>query len=76
MSLPVRKLIRLLSPILFIATLFAAYFVMMGETPKVEGTHLKFETVRGYFLQDEQGTEEKGFDYVSLFFFLSSRKEI
>lgn len=66
MPLPVRKLIRLLSPILFIATLFAVYFVIMGETPKPEATYLKFETVRGYFLQDEPGTEEKGFDYVSL----------
>lgn len=64
-TFPIRRLIRLLSPILFIATVCVAFFVIMGEAPKTEETHLEFSTVTGYFQQDEPATDPKSFDYVS-----------
>lgn len=66
--LPVRRLIRLLSPILFVATVCVAFFVIMGEAPTPEGEYaryLKFSTVTGYFQQDDPATDPKAFDYVS-----------
>lgn len=36
--------------------------IMGGNSPSKE--HLTFATVTGYFLQDDQETDPKGFDYV------------
>ncbi len=65
-AFPIRRLIRLLSPVLFVATVFVAFFVIMGEAPKPEGEYLKYSTVTGYFLQDDLETDPSTFDYVSL----------
>jgi hypothetical protein len=36
----------------------------MGESATSSKTHLRYSTVPGYFLQDEEGTDPKNFDYV------------
>jgi hypothetical protein len=37
---------------------------MAGAWPEAEGKRIKFNTVGGYFLQDEPTTDPNGFDYV------------
>lgn len=39
--------------------------IMMGEAPSPSEEYTKYSTVTGYFLQDDETTDAKGFDFVS-----------
>ncbi|KAI9048773.1 hypothetical protein LZ554_007604 [Drepanopeziza brunnea f. sp. 'monogermtubi'] len=58
----------------FVATIIVAFMVMMGETPAPSEQHTVYSTVTGYFLQDEEGTDPKGFDFTTTNFGLIDRK--
>tara|TARA_R110002033_G_scaffold162780_1_gene199580 strand:+ start:461 stop:718 length:258 start_codon:yes stop_codon:yes gene_type:complete len=38
--------------------------IMMGEAPTPSEEYTKYSTVTGYFLQDDEATDPKGFDFV------------
>jgi len=59
-------------PFLFIATIVAAFIVIMGES-QPEPSYLKYSTVTGYFLQDEPSTDPKTFDFTTTNFGLIDR---
>jgi len=69
-----RRLCRanILIPLLFIATIVAAFIVMMGET-QPDASYLKYTAVTGYFLQDEPSTDPKTFDFTTTNFGLIDR---
>lgn len=47
--------------------------VMMGESPAPSEEYTKYSTVTGYFLQDDEATGSKGFDFVSVCLLLLKR---
>ena len=49
-------------PFLFLATIFATFVVMMGESNIPQ--YIKYTTVTGFFQQDDPATDPNGFDYV------------
>ncbi|KAF2260925.1 phosphoglycerate mutase-like protein [Lojkania enalia] len=66
-------------PILFAFTVLALFFVMHGAT-SMEGEdgirpfHFKYTTVKGYFLQSEDGTDPLSFDFRNQNFGLIDRE--
>ncbi|KAH8693902.1 phosphoglycerate mutase family protein [Talaromyces proteolyticus] len=59
-------------PILLFTTILLAGFMAMGESLKT-ASYLRYSTVTGYFLQDEESTDPTKFDYVSTNFGLINR---
>ena len=53
------------SPLLFLATIVLAFFVLMGETSRPE--YIKYTTVTGFFQQDDLATNASTFNYVRTF---------
>ncbi|PYH84774.1 phosphoglycerate mutase-like protein [Aspergillus uvarum CBS 121591] len=64
--------IPLIIPILLVATLLTAGFLLMAESTPSE-SHWRFSIVPGYFLQSEPTTDAGSFDYVSANFGLIPR---
>ncbi|CZT06491.1 related to GPI anchored protein [Rhynchosporium graminicola] len=50
---------------LFITTVIVPFMVMMGQSPAPSEEHTVYSTVTGYFLQDDEATDPKGFDFVT-----------
>ncbi|CZT01725.1 related to GPI anchored protein [Rhynchosporium agropyri] len=48
---------------LFITTVIVPFMVMMGQSPAPSEEHTLYSTVTGYFLQDDEATDPKGFDF-------------
>ncbi|CZT45224.1 related to GPI anchored protein [Rhynchosporium secalis] len=48
---------------LFITTVIVPFMVMMGQSPAPSEEHTVYSTVTGYFLQDDEATDPKGFDF-------------
>jgi hypothetical protein len=51
-----------LRPTLFLVTVLATFFLMMGESDTPQ--YFKYTAVPGFFQQDDPATVDKGFDYV------------
>ncbi|KAK0116756.1 hypothetical protein ONS96_012607 [Cadophora gregata f. sp. sojae] len=47
--------------------------IMMGEAPAPSEEYTKYSTVTGYFLQDDEATDPKGFDFTTSNFGLKDR---
>ena len=67
------KIVRFFrSPILFLCTVIGLFMMMGGETTTrtpdaSQETYIKYETVKGYFLQDDDKTDSSEFNFVGLF---------
>jgi hypothetical protein len=67
------KIVRFFrSPILFLCTVVGLFMMMGGETTTrapdaSQETYIKYETVGGYFLQDDDKTDSSKFNFVGLF---------
>lgn len=65
-------------PILFLCTIIGLFIIMGGETttraPDVsQETYIKYETVKGYFLQDDDKTDSSEFNFKTSNFGLINR---
>ena len=66
------KIVRFFrSPVLFLCTVIGLFMMMGGETTTrtpdaSQETYIKYETVKGYFLQDDDGTDSSEFNFVGL----------
>ncbi|KAL2073622.1 hypothetical protein VTL71DRAFT_10948 [Oculimacula yallundae] len=58
---------------LFTATIIIAFMVMMEESPIPSEEYTKYSAVPGYFLQDDEATDPKGFDFTKTNFGLKDR---
>lgn len=58
----------------FITTVIVAFMIMMGEAPTPSEEYTKYSTVTGYFLQDDEATDPKGFDFTTSNFGLKNRQ--
>ena len=60
------------SPVLFLCTVIGLLMMMGGETTTrtpdaSQETYIKYETVKGYFLQDDDKTDSSKFNFVGHF---------
>ncbi|KAK2625307.1 hypothetical protein QTJ16_005676 [Diplocarpon rosae] len=58
---------------LLVSTIIAALFVTMNETSSPADEYVRYSTVTGYFLQDEESTDPTGFDFTTTNFGLIDR---
>ncbi|CAD6500488.1 BgTH12-07664 [Blumeria graminis f. sp. triticale] len=60
-------------PTLLLLTFFAVVSMLVNKLAPVQGEHLEFSTVPGYFLQDDPKTISHGFDFKNTNFGLINR---